>query len=64
MPAGPLKAISSCAARQAAFLIQHQRAAYYDTLRKLHALHRGGGASIRLTHESAEDYLPLGKAAP
>jgi glyoxylase-like metal-dependent hydrolase (beta-lactamase superfamily II) len=46
------------------FLIQHQRAAYYDTLRKLHALHRGGGASIRLTHESAEDYLPLGKAAP
>lgn len=46
------------------FLIQHQRAAYYDTLRKLHALHRGGGASIRLTHESAEDYLPLDGAAP
>ncbi|WP_411886082.1 MBL fold metallo-hydrolase [Polaromonas sp. YR568] len=46
------------------FLIQHQRAAYYDTLRKLHALHHGGGASIRLTHESAEDYLPLDGAAP
>jgi glyoxylase-like metal-dependent hydrolase (beta-lactamase superfamily II) len=46
------------------FLIQHQRAAYYDTLRKLHALHRSGGASIRLTHESAEDYLLPGEAAP
>lgn len=46
------------------FLIQHQRSAYYETLRKLHALHRSGGASIRLTHESAEDYLPAGEAAP
>lgn len=41
------------------FLIQHRRAAYYDTLRKLHALHLGGKATIRLTHESAEDYVPL-----
>lgn len=46
------------------FLIQHHRLAYYDTLRKLHALHRSGGVSIRLTHESAEDYLPPGEVKP
>ena len=41
------------------FLIQHNRASYYDTLRKLHALHQSGQADIRLTHQDAPDYLPL-----
>ena len=36
------------------FLIQHSRAAYYATLRRLHALHAGGQAQIRLTHQSPE----------
>lgn len=35
------------------FLIQHRRGAYYDTLGKLHQLHLGGQAEIRLTHDSA-----------
>ncbi|MFC5475104.1 MBL fold metallo-hydrolase [Paraherbaspirillum soli] len=40
------------------FLIQHNRKDYYDTLRKLHALHQSGQAAIRITHEGAVDYLP------
>jgi glyoxylase-like metal-dependent hydrolase (beta-lactamase superfamily II) len=44
------------------FVIQHRRASYYETLRKLHALHLGGQAQIRLTHEGAADTVPL--AAP
>ncbi len=40
------------------FLIQHNRRAYYATLRRLHALHESGAATIRLTHESAADYVP------
>jgi glyoxylase-like metal-dependent hydrolase (beta-lactamase superfamily II) len=39
------------------FLIQHDRAAYYRTLRKLHALHAGGKAAIRISHEGALDYV-------
>jgi glyoxylase-like metal-dependent hydrolase (beta-lactamase superfamily II) len=38
------------------FLIQHNRKAYYQTLGKLHALHKSGKVPIRLTHESAVDY--------
>lgn len=41
------------------FLIQHKRAAYYDTLRRLHALHLGGQATIRLTHEGAPDTVAV-----
>ena len=41
------------------FLIQHNRASYYDTLRKLHALHQSGHADIRLTHQDGADYVPL-----
>jgi glyoxylase-like metal-dependent hydrolase (beta-lactamase superfamily II) len=44
------------------FLIQHNRAAYYATLRKLHALHQSGKVPIRLTHESAVDYTAGGAA--
>jgi glyoxylase-like metal-dependent hydrolase (beta-lactamase superfamily II) len=39
------------------FLIQHDRAAYYRTLYKLHALHAGGKAAIRISHEAALDYV-------
>lgn len=39
------------------FLIQHSRAEYYNTLRMLHALHRSGNATIRITHEDIMDYL-------
>ena len=42
------------------FIIQHDRSTYYDTLRKLHALHLGGQADIRLTHQQAPDYLDRG----
>ncbi len=41
------------------FLIQHNRASYYETLRKLHALHQSGHADIRLTHQDGADYVPL-----
>jgi glyoxylase-like metal-dependent hydrolase (beta-lactamase superfamily II) len=41
------------------FLIQHNRAQYYETLGKLHALHRSGNASIRITHEDANDTVPI-----
>ncbi len=34
------------------FVVQHQRAAYYRTLRQLHTLHQSGHAAILLTHES------------
>lgn len=34
------------------FLIQHNRAAYYRTLRQLHTLHQGGQVTIHLTHEA------------
>lgn len=44
------------------FIIQHNRAAYYDTLARLHALHKSGNAAIRITHEDTADYLPV--AAP
>ncbi|VEB43101.1 Uncharacterised protein [Chromobacterium violaceum] len=33
------------------FLVQHSRRAYYDTLARLHALHRGGRVDILLTHQ-------------
>ena len=35
------------------FLIQHNRRDYYQTLGKLHALHRRGQVDIRLTHQEA-----------
>lgn len=35
------------------FLIQHDRAAYYDTLNRLHRLHQSGTAQIRIAHEVA-----------
>jgi glyoxylase-like metal-dependent hydrolase (beta-lactamase superfamily II) len=38
------------------FLIQHDRSAYYDTLRKLHVLHNGGRVRIRISHDTADDY--------
>lgn len=34
------------------FLVQHDRRAYYQTLHRLNALYRSGGARIRLTHEA------------
>lgn len=33
------------------FLVQHSRKEYYDTLAKLHLLHRGSAVSIHLSHE-------------
>lgn len=39
------------------FLIQHDRAAYYHTLHKLHLLHQSGAASIRIAHEATESDL-------
>lgn len=36
------------------FLIQHQRAAYYQTLGRLHALYRNGLHDIRLTHQQED----------
>ncbi len=41
------------------FLLQHNRAAYYNTLAKLHALHASGNATIRVTHEATVDYMPV-----
>jgi len=41
-----------------AFLVQHDRAQYYRTLQRLHQLHQGGQATIRLSHEEAVDYPP------
>lgn len=41
------------------FIIQHRRAPYYDTLRRLHQLHGAGQAQIRITHEDTADYVPL-----
>lgn len=41
------------------FIIQHNRAAYYQTLGRLHALHRSGNAAICITHEDTDDYLPV-----
>jgi glyoxylase-like metal-dependent hydrolase (beta-lactamase superfamily II) len=38
-----------------AFLIQDNRKSYYETLRKLHLLHRAGTACIALTHEAPAD---------
>lgn len=47
------------------FLIQHNRAAYYATLHKLHALHQSGHARIRITHEETPDYVaPAAGAQP
>lgn len=40
------------------FLIQHNRREYYDTLRRVHELYASGGATIRLTHESVDDFEP------
>ena len=34
------------------FIIQHRRRAYYETLRKLNALHRRSGVPIHLNHEN------------
>jgi glyoxylase-like metal-dependent hydrolase (beta-lactamase superfamily II) len=39
------------------FIIQDSRSEYYRTLRKLHALHLSGNASIRISHESVADYV-------
>ncbi|MES2319467.1 MAG: MBL fold metallo-hydrolase [Pseudomonadota bacterium] len=44
------------------FILQHNRASYYDTLRKLHALHQSGKADICLTHDETADYLPRAPA--
>jgi glyoxylase-like metal-dependent hydrolase (beta-lactamase superfamily II) len=41
------------------FIIQHRRGAYYQTLRKLNALHHRSGVRIHLTHES-----PLASNSP
>ncbi|WP_312439803.1 MBL fold metallo-hydrolase [Janthinobacterium sp.] len=41
------------------FIIQHKRAPYYETLNRLHQLHRGGNAQIRITHEDTDDYAPV-----
>ncbi len=41
------------------FLLQHNRAAYYNTLARLHALHASGNATIRVTHEATVDYMPV-----
>lgn len=40
------------------FIIQHNRAAYYATLAKLHTLYKSGNAAIRITHEDTVDYAP------
>jgi glyoxylase-like metal-dependent hydrolase (beta-lactamase superfamily II) len=41
------------------FLIQHDRRAYYDTLRKLNVLHHSGNAAIRITHDDVNDYVQV-----
>lgn len=41
------------------FIIQHQRAPYYDTLQRLHQLHQSGQAQIRITHEDTIDYVAV-----
>jgi glyoxylase-like metal-dependent hydrolase (beta-lactamase superfamily II) len=41
------------------FIIQDSRSDYYQTLRKLHALYRSGNTSIRISHDSVVDYVPV-----
>ena len=43
------------------FLVQHSRSLYYESLRKIHLLHRGGAVSVELTHEEPDTAASLQK---